>query len=83
MANPIDTWLHELIKALEHAALDPAAPSYDIEWLLLRCRDTLGFRDDWRDASVVQLTRSLKEFAEEHPGQVPIDLLTPPTTNRS
>ncbi|QSQ23622.1 hypothetical protein JY651_01145 [Pyxidicoccus parkwayensis] len=43
----------------------------DIEWLLLRCQDTLAYEGNLRQASAEQLGKDVASFEEEFPGLLP------------
>jgi hypothetical protein len=63
--------LTELLKRRE------VSPQGDIEWLLLRCGDTVGFEGQWQKqhASLCQLRQEVLKFASRFPGLIPGGLL--------
>jgi hypothetical protein len=77
MKDTVEKWVAAVMAALEVAAKRPGAPLLDIEWLVLRCRDTLEYRNDWQEASAKQLVRDLEAFSSENPGELSEDLLGP------
>lgn len=54
---------------LEGAEIE--SPAGDLEWLILRCQDTLAMGGDHRRGSVVDLTGDIVGLDEEHPGLLP------------
>ncbi len=75
----VSTMKIETVRLLEtrlRALLESTdAPQVDIEWLQLRCKDTLGFTDEWQQASLRQLQKDVSDFAERFPGLLPSSLL--------
>ncbi|MCX4247135.1 hypothetical protein [Paraliomyxa miuraensis] len=51
------------------------APSLDLEWLRLRCEDTLRYADDLQDASVRELKADFAGFDTRFPSLLSQDLL--------
>lgn len=71
----LQSWLAELSDALQLAATQSDAPVLDIEWLLLRCRDTSSYSGELQMASVLQLIRELQSFSVEHPNRLAASLV--------
>jgi len=69
-----ECWCRRLEQELREVRKRPNVPLGDIEWLLLRCADTAQMPDGLREASVVDLKESVREFIEEYPGLVSPDV---------
>ncbi|WP_163998134.1 hypothetical protein [Pyxidicoccus caerfyrddinensis] len=63
--------VQRLADALRQLLKAPAAPVLDIQWLRLRCEDTLGFYEDLRRASAVQLHKDVADFEQRFPNLLP------------
>jgi hypothetical protein len=64
-------WVYEVAAALEARLKIDGTPHADIEWLLLRCRDTLGFAGELQLASTRQLVLDVWAFMREFPDELP------------
>src|SRR5262245_54781415 len=53
---------------LRDALQRPDAPVLDLEWLILRCDDTLGYEGNTMIASLNQLKGDMRHFSDEFPG---------------
>ncbi|WP_147450188.1 hypothetical protein [Corallococcus carmarthensis] len=73
-----EKWTRDLAGVLHGLLKRPDAPVEDIEWLLLRCEDTLQYQGQLRDASVQQLDKDVRAFEVEFPGWLPRVLLDGP-----
>ncbi|AUX46618.1 uncharacterized protein SOCE26_081240 [Sorangium cellulosum] len=73
-----ELWLQRLRARLLEVLDGPGVPVLDIEWLLLRCDDTLAMEGDWRQRSLHQLVKDVQDFNSEFPGYLPDDLLRQP-----
>jgi hypothetical protein len=69
-------WAKRLQRALTEANI-PGAPTLDLEWLLLRCDDTLKYSGADFCESATQLMADAKDFLEEFPGVISGDLVAP------
>lgn len=81
-----DAWVLQVIENLQALLSREDAPVEDIDWLLLRCQDTLRYTcdwDDWRRASTRQLIKDLASFEKDFPGLLPQDLLLGPISKPS
>lgn len=70
-AKELIAWVTRLRAILRAAHSATNAPVLDIEWLLLRCDDTLRSSSEHTVQSARQLARDLAEFDAEFPGIVP------------
>lgn len=77
MQPDVDRWLREVLARIELALTLPNAPSLDLEWLILRCKDTLEYHGDVKQSSVDHLMSDLRQLAVEHPGLIPESLSNP------
>ncbi|WP_437965512.1 hypothetical protein WMF04_38640 [Sorangium sp. So ce260] len=50
-------------------------PRLDVEWLRLRCDDTLRFRGQMQRDSIRQLQKDVAQFVAEFPHLIPVSLL--------
>lgn len=50
-------------------------PRLDVEWLRLRCDDTLRFRGQMQQDSLRQLQKDVAQFVAEFPHLIPVSLL--------
>lgn len=73
-----EKWTRELAGVLHWLLKRPDAPFEDIDWLLLRCEDTLAYQGELRDASVQQLVKDIRAFEASSPGLLPRGLLEGP-----
>ncbi len=78
MLDPVAEWIERLLKELRAGLHRPNARYLDIEWLILRCEDTLGYEKGLREASVEQLIFEIERFANESPGFLSGELLQGP-----
>lgn len=60
--------LQRYLVALEGAE---HVPRLDIQWLRLRCDDTIGYRGQLQVDSMRQLRAEVADFDAEHPGLLP------------
>ncbi|WP_224245274.1 hypothetical protein [Hyalangium gracile] len=75
----IEAWVKQVAKVLEELNARPVTPAGDLEWLLSRCDQTLGWPEhqlDWEQASARQLIKDLADFDEEFRGLLPQEVLT-------
>ncbi|WP_437672528.1 hypothetical protein [Sorangium sp. So ce131] len=70
-----EVWPQRLRACLLEVLDGPGVPVLDIEWLLLRCDDTLAMEGDWRQRSLHQLLKDVEDFDSRFPGCLPEDLL--------
>jgi len=63
-------WTRVIAKELEAAMAQRGAPQLDLEWLLLRCQDTLRGTGRAARVSGLQLLRDVAEFDAEFPGRL-------------
>lgn len=70
-----DEWLARLTEDLERINRAPDTPQYDVEWLLRRCRDTMGFNGRHREDSIRDLRWDTFEFHREFPGLLSPELV--------
>jgi hypothetical protein len=75
MRHDVPRWLRELVHALDRASIGVDAPRFDIDWLLLRCRDTMRMDGELRASSIGALVQSLAEMLRGYPTGVPEPLL--------
>jgi hypothetical protein len=61
-------WARMLAGKLKRAKARPGIPVLDLQWLQLRCHDTIRAGRRGCDASAQQLLRDVDEFIEEFPG---------------
>ena len=61
--------LHACLLRLEDA---PAVPRFDIEWLRLRCEDTIRYSGETQRQSLQQLQIDVSQFVNEFPGLIPV-----------
>ena len=66
--------IEHLADALRRLRGNPGSPILDIEWLLLRCEDTIGYQGELRQASIRQLIKDIKDFDERFPNLIPAEL---------
>lgn len=66
--------VESLRDALVRLAATPTDAHHDIDWLRLRCADTLAYHVDLQLASMKQLLVDLAAFDGEFPGMLPSDL---------
>ncbi len=70
-----ERWVRELGNALTALRHRSDIPAMDIEWLLLRCRDTGVYTGQLLEASVQQLFKDVTDFEREFPGLLPAELV--------
>lgn len=73
-----DQWVRDLAGVLHGLLKGSDVPAGDIEWLRLRCEDTLAYRGHLRDASVRELVKDVRRFEARSPGLLPRGLLDGP-----
>jgi hypothetical protein len=67
--------IRRLVKHLLDLERRKDAPCLDLEWLRLRCEDTLRYTDDLQDASLRELKADLARFDARFPALLSHDLL--------
>jgi len=65
-------FLHACLLWLEDAH---AAPRLDIEWLRLRCEDTIRYSGETQRQSLQQLQIDVSQFVKEFPGLIPTEIV--------
>jgi hypothetical protein len=63
-------WIQRLVNTLRHLRKAPDAPLLDIDWLLLRCEDTLRYEGELQQDSARQLVKDVADF-ERHSARLP------------
>ena len=64
--------LHACLLRLEDG---PAVPRLDIEWLRLRCEDTMRYSGEMQYQSLQQLRIDVSQFVKEFPGLIPAEVV--------
>jgi hypothetical protein len=67
-------WVQQVIEALQDCLARSGAPRGDVDWLVLRCRDTLSMNGEPQEASLRQLRVDVRDFFREFQGQLPSEL---------
>lgn len=75
MMHDVPRWLRDLALALEQASAAVAAPRDDLDWHLLRCRDTLRMDGQLRAQSLWHLVTDLAATLRGYPTDLPEPLL--------
>ena len=73
-----DAWISQVVATLRESLSRSDMPILDIEWLILRCEDTLRYTGDLRHASARQLIKDLESFNSRFPGALSQQLLLGP-----
>ncbi|NUP11207.1 MAG: hypothetical protein HOW73_34610 [Polyangiaceae bacterium] len=73
-------WLDELVTALEEALTEPDAPTGNLEWLILRARDTLLMSGAIAVHSMLALAQSIAVDLRAYPSEIPKALLRAATS---
>ncbi len=69
-----ENWVRQMIPVLKSLLDKPNMPILDIEWLLLRCEDTLNYPESLRQDSLIQLRKDFDDFKAEFPEALPQEL---------